>query len=528
MLTTPTATPRYGETLPEVFVPRAAIPPALLAAEAGTLGWDVVHAVRLPEANATLAASGRWPTGFDHEVQAGWRVRGTFRPWQLVRGGSNSILYVRAPIATASMTFPDSPELSFSDGWVTVSIKLNYLPQPPASRNDRPRPGPPSDTGTRNGRAGMSAVTSVEGDRQYLAARTVSHDPNDPPAIVQAIGYGTTTPSPLQMATFRAAVAGWFNAHLDLLTYVFCALDVNSRAAQDDFQWLRPTWTGYAYANGPTIETSYFGVLAMTLGHDPGGRINQLTPSAVPPGCTAATLISQVTFLKHLMIPGLTRALVGTVEEDFTIDHGTVRTRRAVDLDPIESDGSTYHPVLEDLSLQVVGDELQLHSLVSTEVSPGITAYVDATDWFRITLVSRPDGGQTLSFAPSRETRRNQYTKKEPWVEITEVIVGIIGAVAGIVAAVVIPGAGAAIVAVLVIGLVAGLAAATPSLIAAVAGGDAADALPGIGELLTQSTVDIHWPESAGFHLISCELNGSLQLGGRLLPALDATRKARP
>ncbi|MBO0610348.1 TULIP family P47-like protein [Myceligenerans salitolerans] len=506
--TRPATPPRYQETLPEVFVPRAAISPALLAAEAGTLGWDVVHALRLPEANATLAASERWPTSFDHEVQEGWRIAGEFHAWQLVRGGSNSILFLRAPLATASMSLPNVPDLSFTGGWVTVSVKLNYLPQPPAPAETAHRAPPDRDGG----------------ERQYLTARTTSANPDDPPAVVQAVDYGNGTPTDLQKATFRAAIGRWFCTHLDLLTYVFCALDLNARSAQGDFQWLRPTWTGYAYANGPTDETSCFGVLTMTSGNDPGGRINQLTPAAVPPGCTAATLISQETFLEHLMIPGLTRALPGTAVPDFVLDSGTVRATRQLALDPVESGGITYHPVLDDLRLQVVGDELQLRTLVRTQVVPGVTAFVEACDWYRITLVTRHDGGRTLSFTRSRPPRRRDYTETERWVEITKAIITVVAAIAMVVAGIVIPGAGAAIVAVLVIGLVAGIAAATPDLIALVAGGAAADALPSIGDLLTQSTVDIHWPESSGLHLLSAELNGSLQLGGTLVPI----REARP
>lgn len=500
---TGTPVPRFADVRPEVFVPRAALHPALLAAEADTLGWDVVHALRLPQVNAELAASGRWPATFEHEVQAGWHVSGSFGAWQIVRGGSNSIVFVRAPLTAATMTFPRQPDLRFTDGWVTVAIKLQYLPQPP-------------------GDGGTPAVAS-DTESQYLAVRSTTTDPDDPPAVVQAVGYGSTTPTALQAATFSAAIGKWFGAHLDLLTYVFCALDVNRRAARDDFQWLRPTWTGYAYANGPSEETSCFGVLTMTSGNDPSGRINQLGPAPVPAGCTASVLISQAGFLQHLMVPGLTRALPGTVVQDYVLDTGTVRTVRAVALADVVSEGTTYHPVLERLDLQVVGDEVQLRTVVRTEVSPGITACVDACDWFRITLVDRDDGSQTLSFVSSRPTQRREYTDKASWVVITEIIVGILAAVTAIIAGVVIPGAGAAMVAVLVIGLVAGLAAATPTLIALVAGGKAASALPSIGALLTEATVDIRWPGSAGLRLRSVELNGSLQLGGDLTPTEGRT-----
>lgn len=492
----------YAVTRPEVFVRKRDIPPSLLAAEADTVGWDVVHAVRLPEANDALEASGRFPTTFGYDVQEGWRVAGRFRPWRLVRGGSNSILFLRTPFESASMSFSGIPDLDLGEGSVTVSIKLQYLPQPP-------------------GGAGGTSTAQGEGDPQFLAARARSSDPDDPPAVVQSVDFGTSTPTPMQAALFRAAVGRWFNDNLHLLSHVFCALSLNGRAARDDFQWLRPTYTGYAYANGPTDELSCFGVLTMTSGNSPQGRTHQLAPAAVPPGCTTSVLVSRGSFLRHLMVPGLTRAFAGTGEDDFRVEDsgdGLVSTR-PIELDEIEVDGASYRPLLVELRLQVVGDELQLFTKTRIRVSPGIDAFVRSTDHFRIVLVTRPDGSQTLDFLQSRPSQRDDYTEKEDWVVITEIIVGIIGAVAVIVAGILIPGAGAALVAVLLISLVAGLAAATPSLIAEVAGGKAVEALPSISELLTECTVDITWPRSAGLTLTRVELNGSLQLAGDLRPA---------
>lgn len=500
--------PSYADTRPEVFVPRALLSPSVLAAEADTIGWDVVHALRLPVVNATLEASGRTPATFDHELQPGWKVSGSFRAWRLVRGGSNSIVFVRAPMTAATMTFPGVPDLVLGASAVTVAIKLQYLPQPPEATAG----------------SASAALDPDDGDPQFLAVRDQSPNPDDPPAVVQAVDYGGVKPSAVQDALFKAAIGKWFNADLNLFTYIFCALSINGRAAQGDFQWLKPTYTGYAYANGATDDQSCFGVLTMTSGNDPGGRINQLAPAAVPPGCSASVLISRASFLRRLMIPGLTRALSGTVESDFEVDSAgnTISSLRSIPLAQIDVDGKKYDPVVTELMLQIVGDEIQLHTRTRIEVSPGIASIVLATDYFRIALVNKPDGGQTLNFATSRPQTRVDLTEKALWVEITEVLVAIIGAIAAIIAGVVIPGAGAALVAVLLIGLVAGLAAATPTLIAKVAGGNAAEALPSIAELLSATTADIHWPQSAGLELLTAELNGSLQLGGQLRP--EATR----
>jgi hypothetical protein len=493
---------RHLASRPDLFVPRAEISPQLLAAEADTLGWDVVHALRLPQVNAALAAGERWPTTFTQDLGE-FRLSGTFGQWRLVRGGSNSILFVRAVLARATLTSPGRPDLDLTDGAVTVSVKLAYLPQPPqhdpaSGRRDGPSPD--------------------DGGREYLAARTSSTDPDDPPAVVQTVDPGSADPTPLQCAVLRAALAGWFQSNLHLFTHVFCTLDLDMQSPRADFQWLRPTWTGYAYANGPTDETSFFGVLTLTSGDAPSRPVHQLTPAAVPPGCTTAVLVSQGAFLRHLMIPGLTRALPGTTVEDFTLDRGTVRATRQIALSPVDVDGTTYRPFLDRLELQVVGDEVQLRSVVSTQVSAGITAVVDETGWFRLDLIGRADGGQTLDFAPSRPPQRTDRTVKEPWVTLTEILVLTIGAIVALVAGILIPGTGAAIVAALLIGLVAGIAAATPTLIALVAGGAAASALPSISELLGACTVDIRWPDASGVVLRTVELNGSLQLGGTLKP----------
>ncbi|MBO0610347.1 TULIP family P47-like protein [Myceligenerans salitolerans] len=483
-------------------MPRHEIPTALLATEADTLGWDAVNAIRLPQVNEAMLESDASPAAFDTTVQEGWTLDGTFGPWQLTRGGSGAIVFLRTPIPSAHMTFPDTPDLDLTDGRATVAIKLQYLPQPPAG------PATPATDGDEGG------------TKQFLARDAKARSEDDPAVVIQSIDYGSSTPSELQKALFQAALANWFNDNLAAFTYVFSVVNLNARAAKEDFQWLKPTYTSYAYFNGASDEESYFGVLNLTQGDSPDGLTNQIPPSAIPSGCQGSILISNNLFLREMILPGLTKSFTGATESDFDLNStGTViENRDTITLDDIRIGAVDYTPELHTFRLQIVGDEIQIDTKTKVHVSPGIDAFVTATEFYRIVLVDKPDGSQTLDFARSRDPLRNHWMETATWVTVTEVIVGIVGAIAATVAGNVIATVARRIIAVIIIIVVAGILAAIPAIIAAVMEGKAADALPSIGDLVMEASSDVTWPGSSGFTLKSAELNGSFQLGGDLTP----------
>lgn len=500
--------PRYEDARPEIFVPRHEIPQALLAAEADTLGWDAVNAIRLPQVNQAMLESGASPTTFDTTIQAGWSLNGTFGAWQLTRGGSGAIVFLRAPIPSAHMTFSGTPDLNLTNARATVAIKLQYLPQPPAGSTTRP--GADDEGGTE----------------QFLASDTTARSEDDPAVVIQSIDYGAAAPTELQKALFQAALADWFNNNLASFTYVFSVVNLNARAAEEDFQWLKPTYTSYAYFNGATDDESYFGVLNLTLGGSPDGLTNQLPPSAIPSGCQGSILVSNNLFLREMILPGLTKSFTRATESDFILNSlGTViESVNTVTLDDIKIGAINYTPEMQSFRLQIVGDEIQIDTLTKVNVSPGIDAFITDTEFYKIVLVNKPDGSQTLDFAQSREPKRNHWMETATWVTVTEVIIGLVGAIAATVAGNVIVTIVRRIIAVIIIIVVAGVLAAIPAIIAAVMEGKAADALPSIGNLVMEASSDVSWPGSSGFTLKSAQLNGSFQLGGDLLPVTSPTR----
>jgi hypothetical protein len=491
--------PRLADVEPDVFVRRDQIPQSLLATEADTLGWDTVNAIRLPQVNAAMLKSDLYPKKFDTgEISPGWSLTGDFGPWTLVRGGSGAIVFLRTPLPLATMTFTGTPDLVVHDGWASIAIKLEYLPQPPSARQKALDEG---------------------GNEEYLASSFKARSADDPAVVIQNVGYGDAHPDPLADALFRGALGKWFNSNLDKFTYVFSVVNLNARAAKDQFQWLKPTYTSYAYFNGATDVGSYFGVLNMTSGKQPEGLTNQLPPGAIPQDCNGSILISSDLFMRQMIMPGLTKTFTRATESSFKISANgkVIESVTDITLDDIKIDGTNYTPTLQSFTLQSLGDELQIDTKTKVHVSEGIDVYITATEYYKIVLVNKPDGGQTLDFQKSRDAKRNHWSEIATWIIVTEIIIGIIAAVASTVAGKLIESLARRILAILIIALVAGLAAAIPKIIAMVLDGKAAEALPAIGDMVMEASSDVKWPDSTGFTLALVELNGSLVMGGNLV-----------
>nr|WP_295870512.1 TULIP family P47-like protein [uncultured Chitinophaga sp.] len=494
--------PKLHEIEPEVFVKKYNLPKAVLAAEADTLGWDTVNSIRMPIVNASMEKSAKYPKEFHDQISTNWSFGGKFGAWKLVRGGSGAILFMQLPIPEGHMVF-ENDRLEFAEGYATISVKLTYLPQPPESLGARGN-GKPDDNGKP----------------QYLVTDTSVRSADDPAVVVQNMDYGTQKATPTQDALFKGALAIWLNKNLAQFTYIFTVVNINANASKGAFQWLKPTYTSYAYFNGATDETSYFGVLNMTSHDSPEGLSNQLPPSSIPPGCDSALLISSKKFLNNMVLPGMSTAFPKAAQGNFKPSANNTVIEKVgddVELEPVNINGINYTPYLQDFTYQIVGDEMQINSKIKVSVGLGIDVFVLTTGYYKIKLVNKPDGGgQTLDFEESRIPKMNTWNEIATWAIVTDAIIAAITGCAAGVAKLMLKETFKRVVAYIIVAIIVGIIAAIPTIIAQVVQGRAAEVLPSIGDMIADATGDIKWPDSTGFTPTKAEMNGSLQIGGML------------
>lgn len=491
---------------PKVFVPREEMPAAYLGREATTYGWDSVNCIQVKTVNSSIKASGRTPEKLRAQINSAgtWTLEVDFSAWQIAEGGSGAIVFMKLPITKASMPYPPldpnesgKNKLEFGDGHALVSIKLRYVKQ------------------TANPFfSDEETISTVD----QLIADALAGSPDDPPILVQAVNYGDANPNSDEKALFNAALSLLLTQNLAKFDYVFSAVNLNQKAAQEQFQWLKPTFTSYAYFQGLSEDSSYFAVLNQLDGNSPDGLTNQVSASAIPTGSNASILVSNRLFLERMVLPGLVQAFPDAPSNAFKIP-GTsdvIETTETLDLSPVKVGAINYTPRLTYFRLQVVGDEVQINTKVHIPISPGIDAYVDATYFYALGLVEKDDGTVTLDFEPSEEPSITSWHETASWVTWTEITVALVGAVIGAVVGEAIEKVATKIVVIVIITVVAGVIAVIPSLIADVIADGAAATLPPIGPMIDEAQAPVIWPDSSGFELKTAELNGSLQFGGLL------------
>jgi hypothetical protein len=468
--------------------PEAADPPAAQAAP--TYGWDTAFAIRVDDANATIAARKSSPpsfaaTGTDSLSGTAFTADGTFGDWRITLGGSGTLLHMATPIPTMTVS-ANGTSWPFTGGQAVIEVELEYVPH-----TDQP-------------------ADPAQGTLHDLVVKSGGGTAATPVVTVDALTFAEAT-WPEFSADVTDALGAWFNANLADFEHVFATVNLGRVADQGAFQWLLPTYTGYAYVDRDTEDDSVLGILCMTEGRPADALVAEITPNAIPAGSRAGFLISAERFLAEMVLPSLPAAFPGSAAGDFalTADLSALALGAPVQLNDVQSGGSTYAPLLQSMTVTAAAQTLTIDSTTRVEVSWQIWAYCHSTIQYEVVLKPQSDGKQTLAFQQVGTPVQENWTEKGEGVEITEIIAGIVAAVATVVVGVLTGGAGF-VVAGLVAGLLVGAANAAPNVIAVVGTDDA----PSIDLLVVNATDPLVWTDQRDFPLTSAGLNASLLLGG--------------
>lgn len=468
-----------------------------------TEGWDSVFAVPVPKVNAHFAKPGNCPTDFRQTVPSRWfdtAIEGKFKPWYIVTGGSGSIIKMRCDVRSGTLAMgrgSDTEDYDIAGSYLLIEIKLNYLPQPSQGANGQPN---------------------------ALKVRTSAMDESG--KAVHVIGFVIPgEKDPMVVSAGQAAFQEWFNAHLDLVTYVFNTVNLNVVAGQAQFQWLQPTYTTYAYYDAADIDRAVFGVLCMVGKNGPGTNPQQIGPAAIPQGCQSGYSISNQLFMEKMVLPVMANAFNAgndraTIDDSYfklaNADTEIVNTK-TIPLESVKYGAIWYHPDCIEFKCTIQAQQLVLYTKIWVHISPGIDAYVEQTCYYGVELTTGTDGTQYLNFVEIAPPSTNSWTDIADWVIITELVVAIVGAVCGAIVGA-IQKTAKAIVTGIIIAIVFGVAAAVPEMIAAITAKGVVGNTPPVNQLVTAATSPVRWTGGEAFVITKAQLNGTFQMGGNAFP----------
>ena len=411
-----------------------------------TYGWDTAFVIRAADVNKAIVDCKSSPQNFSYnktDSDPGYSVTGNFGDWQITKGGDGKQIRMLLPLKNVILIFTATNKvLTYDSGQAIIEISLHFIPHtdtvnPPAS-----------------------------GSLSALVVQTASPSDDDP--IISMVSLVLSpTPGVVAESVISEAIIQWGTNNLQDFNHVFAVVNLNRMIDTDQWGFVNPNYTSYAYLDLDTIDNSLFGVLCMTGDRTGEALSEQISVSAIHPLSRSGFLISQARTLYDLVRPAICLAYPGLTDSNFLMSpDGTklyLTEGTSVDLKSVDHNGTTYYPKLKSLSVESNGQILTLVSYTETEVAAGITATCTATHWYTISLGSS-DNGQTLNFVQYKDPTIVNAINQSPDSHLTQIIIEIVASIVLLILIILTDGA-VLIVGALVIGLVLGADQMVPALI---------------------------------------------------------------
>lgn len=400
-------------------------------------GWDTVFGISYTKANQAIRDLKSTPPKFDYDDEKGGVQKGTLTgqwgDWQLTTKGDGQNLTLQCPIVQGTFTtiMESGTTFAIDNTWIEIEVKLQYLDQDTPTYSD-----PTATPGT--------------GTQKNLQIRTASSEPADPVVSIEAYSFTFPTADDPEVAAAicSAYFKEWFNQNLSQFNHVFSVLVVNQLADKDQFQWLKPTDIGYAVSSTDSLDTSVFGVLAMTESRSKAQNAHQIDSRllTIAGGTHSAFAIAAPLFVKKWLMPGLLAMRLGSSEADYVLSNDGLTWANKHDIQWSTFTDKHNNPVPAyipngKLTLGVVGDTIKADFQdLYWEVDRGITMHVQYTEYYSLSLKSGTDKygkpyQNVLTVTENGTPYLTVGTDVKTWKQWTELGVemglAVLGAIAG-------------------------------------------------------------------------------------------------
>jgi len=467
-----------------------------------TAGWDTVSAIHIGELNNAIRLAKTSPSDFSEEADKGVHVSADFGDWNILPDSDGPILSMEMPLKNLCVT-EGRDSRTYDTARAMVDVHLELLPHDPDNSDDK--------------------------QLHILVVKLTQSAKNEHAADVTKIIIDGDH-SVVDEVYVSMALSNWLQANLQRFTQVFATINIHRVVDQNEaFAWLKPTHVAYAFGyNAADPEKSVLGVLCQTGGRSAEGLIYQVQAEAIPPGSTAGYVISKARYLRDMLAPALPRAFDGLKAKTIKVnsDDSGLKINKPAQLKDVESDGKKYSPKLTELEIALNETEIIVDSATKTKIFPGIYSVCVSTGYYAFGLINRKSGGKTLGYYATRDFKSANSTEKTKGAIITEIILGIIAAVAGLILTFVSFGSGSLIAIGLAVALVGSLGALTTmEVVELIRENDG----PPVDLLVANATDAVTWATGSHFDPNVAGLNNALQIGGNYVedPTID-TLKSSP
>jgi Clostridium P-47 protein len=388
-----------------------------------TFGWDTAYVAPFTVVNQAILAQKSYPPEFNYADATGITISGSWTSWQLSPGGAGADVQMVCVVQSGNASGAgQNGDLSGSRIVIQVNLQTVAATDPVNDPTSKPGSG-----------ASQALIVSTTG--QGL----------DPAVSIIASSYPNVT-SALLKDVLDSIFKNYFNANIGKFNHVFAVMNLNGVADQDGFQWLKPTAFQYAVAtpeNG-SLSASVFGLLAMVQGH----RIDPTMQQAVdvralqnlPAGANSAFVISETMVAQNMLLRGAIATIQGSSPSDFGFSSDGLSV---VNLNDViwgnfqTASNGIISPKITKNNFVLRADDTYVYLEIANaqyETSPGVTVHMNLTQKFSYRTVQAKNGNyvfvpDSIGFGNPSITANVSLSKG---LQITEIVLGAVAAVAGL------------------------------------------------------------------------------------------------
>lgn len=390
-----------------------------------TFGWDTAYIASFPVVNQAIIKQQSYPSSFNYTDETGIVINGSWTSWQLTPGGAGGDVQMICLVQSGTAS-GDGQNGDLTGSKVVIQVNLKTV-----AATD-----PVNDPTAKN-----------PGSTQNLVINT-SGVGLDPAVSIISSSYPNVT-SVLLKDLLDSIFKNYFNANISEFNHVFAVMNLNEVADQDGFQWLKPTAFQYAVASPEdgSIENSAFGLIAMVQNNPIQPSMQQAVDvralSNLATGANSAFVINESMVAQNMLLPGAIATIQGSSASDFgfSSDGLSVTNTKQVTWGNFQTeDNGVISPTIAANNFVMRADDTYVYLEISNaqyETSPGVTVHMNLTQKFTYGTVKASNGNYVFvpditGFGNPSITANVSLSKG---LQITEIVMGAVAAVAGLLCA---------------------------------------------------------------------------------------------
>lgn len=390
-----------------------------------TFGWDTAYVASFPVVNQAILKQKSYPTSFDYKDETGIVISGKWTSWQLTPGGAGGDVQMICEVESGTAT-GDNQNGDLTNSQVVIQVNLKQV-----AAADPINDPTAKDNGTAQNLVVNTSATGL-----------------DPAVSIISSSYPKVT-SVLLKDLLDSIFKNYFNANIGKFNHVFAVMNINEVADKDGFQWVKPTAIQYAVASPEDrkIEHSAFGLIAMVKKHPIQPSMQQAVDVRallnLPSGANSAFVISETMVAQNMLLRGAIATIQGSTASDFGFSKDGLSVTNVNDLvwgHFQTEDNGVISPKIAANNFVMRADDTYIYLEITNanyETSPGVTVHMNMTQKFTYNTVQAKNGNYV--FIPDTQGFGNPSITANislsEGLQITEIVMGAVAAIAGVLCA---------------------------------------------------------------------------------------------